>query len=210
MPTLIGPDEIPAPLAAEAPDGPGAFLAAINALNQVRAGRVVADLNALAALSAATLEGRILNVDEGGANFQSQDGVWVQLSRARFSTSAARDSAYNKASASFLVAGAECYLSGTDVRQVYASGAWRDEKLATGSYSTAPTNTNGDVVIIHGLPSPPPSVQITGGIGGAIPDRRTYAVHSITASQFSVRVYRQDTGGPLLNNPCDFYWSAIS
>ena len=82
-----------------------AFAAIGTALAPLGRTLVVGDLLALSSLNAATFEGRIVHVDEGGSNFQAQDGVWVQITPAYFTTTTLRDTAYAKASSAFKVQG---------------------------------------------------------------------------------------------------------
>lgn len=75
-------------------------------------------------------------------------------------------------------------------------------------YTHAITDANGYILVTHGRSNPPTSVQLTGGVAGVIPERRTYAVSITSINTFTVRVYRQDTGVPFASNDVDFYWTA--
>ena len=65
----------------------------------------IADLAALALLTGMTT-GNLRVVQEGGALFEFNGTAWAQQTEATFGSSAARDSAYAKASSAFLTAGA--------------------------------------------------------------------------------------------------------
>lgn len=103
-------------------------------------------------------------------------------------------------------------LASTESRATSLEGRATDlegrPRYARALAGAASTNASGDVVITHGLGATPAVVMITGAGGGAIPERRTYAVIAITATTFTVRVYRQDTGAVLASNPVQFYWLA--
>lgn len=93
---------------------------------------------------------------------------------------------------------------------IFSLGAWKYLPRTQSDYVSRGTNTNGDIFVAHSLGEKPTAVHVTGGIGGVIPTRRTYAVHAMSATQFTVRVYRQDfDGGPMSQNPVDFYWTAF-
>ena len=77
-----------------------------------------------------------------------------------------------------------------------------------GLIGSASTNAQGEHTFAHGLGATPAFVIITGGVAGAIPDRRTYAVVSANATTCTIRVYRQDTGGVFASNPISFYFMA--
>jgi hypothetical protein len=78
-----------------------------------------------------------------------------------------------------------------------------------GGYVSAVTDTNGNISVTHNLGFSPTSIQITGGVNGSIPERRTYAIVGINVGFFAVKAYRQDTGTAFASNPVDFYWQAF-
>ena len=163
MPTTVGVDNIPVPLAAEAPDGPGAFVALANVLTQVRGGLVVADLNALVLLSAVTFEGRIVHIDAMGCNFQAQDGVWMQIDRARFVSTADRDAEYANAGTAYRVNGAECYITSTDALQIRRTGVWRNIGLDGGDHGEYTLLANAavsNVAFVTGTVTVDPSLTL--------------------------------------------------
>ena len=77
----------------------------------------------------------------------------------------------------------------------------------TGEVSKA-TDANGDITITHGLPVAPKNIQITGIASGVLPNRLTYGYYSINDTTFTVRTWRQDTGGAFANNNSAFSWEA--
>ena len=95
----------------------------------------VADLNAI---GTASPEGKILHVDDMGANFQAQDAAWVQITDARFASTGDRDTAYAKAAGAYLVAGARAIISGVTYR--YSGSAW--VAWSSGWITYTPTLTN--------------------------------------------------------------------
>lgn len=103
----------------------------------------VDDLDGLAAVSTAA-EGRIIHVDEGGANFQAQDGVWVQITPSRFATSADRDTAYAKAAAAYRVAGAVSSVASEPFSRTWSGSVWARGEVVNLQLDT--TNSTGRVV----------------------------------------------------------------
>lgn len=86
----------------------------------------VADFTALAALSATGLvAGSSAYVAEGAVTMQWSGSAWVQVTTAKFATTAARDTAYAKASAAYRVTGATARVA--DYTQVYNGAGWRYE-----------------------------------------------------------------------------------
>lgn len=111
------------------------FNTAFAAIGVAKNGRVplVGDLDALAARSAST-EGEIVHVDEGGANFQAQDGSWVQITDAVFASAATRDSAYNKGGGAYRVQG---------LARVYRSDVgWTEQYYAAYNATSNPGGAN--------------------------------------------------------------------
>lgn len=84
-----------------------------------------ADLDALVLLDPAAYESRFVNVDELNADFQAQDGVWVQTTAARFASASTRDTAYAKGSAAFKVVGAEVLRTDKVYREKWNGTAWQ-------------------------------------------------------------------------------------
>lgn len=85
-----------------------------------------ADLNALAAIVGMSANDLAV-VGEGGAIFEYISG-WVQITPARFATTAARDTAYAKASAGYRVAGASVHRTDT---------GWKEEWQTTATAGVA-------------------------------------------------------------------------
>lgn len=79
-----------------------------------------ADLAALSALSAAST-GLIAVVQEGGAIFEANGSIWVQRTPAMFASASARDTAYAKASAAYLVQGAQVRRSDNNWVEEYST-----------------------------------------------------------------------------------------
>jgi hypothetical protein len=104
--------------------------------------RNVADLDALVTYDPAALEGRILNVDELNADFQAQDGVWVQITPALFATATARDTAYAKASGFFKVDNVRAYVTADKILYRYngTAAAWKAWESDWITYTPSLTN----------------------------------------------------------------------
>lgn len=97
------------------------------------------------------------------------------------------------------------------VQQSIQSLTARQRIVASNTGSVA-TDGSGNVTISHGLGKVPSSVLVTNMPGGSIPGQRSIAFVSATATDFTVRAYRQDqTGGTatLNNNPIQFAWAVI-
>lgn len=125
MPNTLAPSQqaLPVPLAAEIPDGPGAFLALAQRLLLATIANIFT-LDDLATYPAADYEARILHVDEIGANVQAQDGVWVQISDAKFTNTTARDTAYARASAAYRIAGVIARTTADGITWRHNGTAW--------------------------------------------------------------------------------------
>lgn len=122
----------------------------------------VADFTALAALTG-MVSGQTAFVVEGDVTMMYDGTAWVQQSVAIFATSAARDTAYAKASAAYRVQGVQAYQTDTGITYNYAAlynvstnPGGRD---AAGWYST--TKVDGLV------PVQPTSVAVAGGTATA-------------------------------------------
>lgn len=85
-----------------------------------------ADLTALAALSSVGIvkDGDLCTVQEGSVLYARIAGVWVQQTTATFATTAARDTAYAKASAAYRVAGAVSRIATDLFDRQYAGTKW--------------------------------------------------------------------------------------
>lgn len=97
-----------------------------------RATYFVTDLDGIDAISN-EVEGDLCYVDEGNFYLQRDDAIWVQLTPATFVDAAARDAAFAKASAAYLVPGAQARI-GTDVAEYWMAGtppvgSWRVTKF---------------------------------------------------------------------------------
>lgn len=97
-----------------------------------------ADLDALAALSTSGLfYGDLARVQEGGAYFSWSGSAWQQVTVAKFASTAARDTAYAKASGAYLVAGIRALVG--SVEYVYLT-AWRKTSLPNRVFPSTATN----------------------------------------------------------------------
>lgn len=83
----------------------------------------VADLDGVALITD-EIEGDLCYIDEGNFYLQRNDADWVQVTAGTFVDAAARDAAFAKASAAYLVAGARARLTGTDRVSEYMGTAW--------------------------------------------------------------------------------------
>lgn len=108
MPASTSPDNIPYPISTDAFGPLESVFAAMatglqTALNNKGTYRT-ADLASLITLTGMTT-GSLATVIEGGATFEWNGTIWVQKTRASFTSTSTRDAAYAKASAQFLVTG---------------------------------------------------------------------------------------------------------
>lgn len=111
----------------------------------------LADFNALASLpTAGFATGDLVYITEGAVYMRRFSTGWAQLNTAVFATTAARDTAYAKASGAYLVQGARCYITGlgdagTDF--IYTGSTWfiagGDVLLKAGAFSTASLTIDG-------------------------------------------------------------------
>jgi hypothetical protein len=111
----------------------------------------IADLDALAALSAGSFEGRRFHVDSMGVDFEAIDGVWTQIGPAFFASTANRDTEYAKAAAAYRIIGATCFITTAPLvlmqhngDQTSASSGWQQVGRIKPS---AVTSTSGTVTI---------------------------------------------------------------
>jgi hypothetical protein len=89
-----------------------------------------ADLAALAALVGMS-PGDIATVLEGGAIFRYTGTSWVQATPASFSSSAARDTAYAKASGTYRVGTARVFRTDTNYEEMFVNGGWAPTRINT-------------------------------------------------------------------------------
>lgn len=110
-----------------------------------------ADLTALAALpTGELLAGDSAYVAEGAVVMRWSGSAWVQSSLAVFASTAARDTAYAKASAAYRVANVHCLTSDTGSEWVYTGTQW----IARGASMSRQLDTTNDVEhfsIQHGV-----------------------------------------------------------
>lgn len=76
---------------------------------------LVADLDALAAASATTFEGKFAWVDSLNCAFVASDSIWLQITEAQVATTTIRDTEFAKGAGAYKVAGARVYVD--DLKQ---------------------------------------------------------------------------------------------
>ena len=146
----------------------------------------IADLAALALLTGMTT-GNLRVVQEGGALFEFNGTAWAQQTEATFASSAARDSAYAKASSAFLTAGAR-------VRRT--DKLWTEQYFAGGTlpagwfpvYGNLPimTRTRAAAYSFTTTDTPMPfDTQVIGDSTGTI----TYSGSTFTVAQAGIYEY---------------------
>jgi hypothetical protein len=148
-------------------------------IQQVNKQEVVnyADLDALPSTAGLT-EGTRAHVDELNVDFQVQDGSWVQVGTSRFASTGARDTAYAKASGTYLVANVGALVTATTpgIEYAYDGTAWRATNapsamiLPTGQVNGTVDATTGRVTVTGSAGS----VSVLGAFSSA------YRTHRIT------------------------------
>jgi len=111
----------------------------------------VADLDALAALATASLlPGALAYVAEGAVFYSWNGTIWVQRGVATFATTAARDTAYAKASAAYRVAGVEAVDTSSGLTYERGASAW-SLRTVEAHWQLDTTNSVGQFLIQHGI-----------------------------------------------------------
>jgi hypothetical protein len=118
---------------------------------------LVADLNALAAFTAGSFEGRRIHVDVLNADFLAVDGAWVQIDTALAADTATRDAEYAKGSANYRIAGALCDIGHRGNTTRYDGTAWGrgpvptlyHRRTTTQSIANAASGDGNDVILAN-------------------------------------------------------------
>jgi hypothetical protein len=95
----------------------------------------------------------------------------------------------------------------------YARKQYVDTTVAQrvkGGVSSVATDVNGDVVVTHGLGATPVGVAVTTNSSSTVAQRQILqpVVTARTATTFTVRCYRSDTGAVLASQAVGFDWVA--
>jgi hypothetical protein len=99
-----------------------------------------ANLDVLSSITG-MVEGDLVTVREGGAQWEYNGTTWVQKTQASFASAAARTSAYARASGAYLVAGARAYDSTQGLDYYYTGSAW--VCTTAGLVPIVPTSVSG-------------------------------------------------------------------
>ncbi|MGE0399952.1 MAG: hypothetical protein AB7T06_24770 [Kofleriaceae bacterium] len=167
----------------------------------------VADLDALAALTNMGT-GDIREVVELAAMFMYTGSAWVQISDAYFASAAARDTAYNKASAVYKVAGrANIFRTDTGYRQSWDGTGWRYQSGAL--IPVIPTSAVNATVGASGVVtfSSAASVSLNGCFNSQF-DNYVIQIEITSKTANSSLIWRLRVGGVDASGATD-YWTQL-
>jgi hypothetical protein len=136
---------------------------------------VVADFDALAAFSG-MIAGDTVTVIEGLVLFSYTGSVWQQMTEAVFTSAAARDTAYAKASAAYRIAGVQAKVTTELFTRVYAGTTWIIYAPA-GRVPIVPTAVSGTGVTVDAAGVITVATNVTGlSVDGFTTEFRRYEI----------------------------------
>ncbi len=172
--------------------------------------QVVSDLTAKGRGPTSTRPLVVIRADAPGLHrieYTYDGSVWLPASGVMTFPTITDATSFATANSGLLSVGDRCRIGGIDFR--WTGTLWVRPNAA--GLIARSTDAAGQVVIDHGMNGAPVAVTVTvASDSPVIAHRLTFGVDQITATQFRVTVWRQDTAAVFAGNPVRFYWSAVA